>query len=1030
MPLNSKYYFSCVNCEDVNTDERNLRGFPCEKCLPEINDDFYEILEKENKLYKLKEYKKFNEELEEFIGFFEKKINFTINGYQKTWARRVLLSKSFTMIAPTGVGKTTFGILTAIWMSKKNKKSILIFPTLSIVKQVVERIKKLEKSVKVLFYSSNMKKSEKIDFETNFKNENYEILIVSTQFISKHREDFKNKKFDFVFVDDVDSILKASKNIETIIALTGVPETVIEDTLKKIMKGQKPDLKDIKHGVLVVSSATAKPKGIRPLLFRYIFNFNLGKATFLSRNIEHIRFKEKKFEKLLEVLNVLKDGIIIYVPNEEEGKKLRDKLEKSGIKVGVSWENFEESFEKFKYGELKILIGISNYYGKLVRGIDLPERIKFVIFWGLPKFRLEEENLEIPDFYTYIQATGRTSRLLFGNLIKGLSIVFEEDDQLFEKLSTRLIWVSDEEFFDPSEVDLKKLVEEVIKSRENIKKEGFKVLSKMIVVESPTKAETLAKFFGISSIRQFNGLFVFETITKEGLTLLTASRGHTYDLVTKSGYHGVEVKNGKFVPVYSTIKRCKNCGYQFVDENEKCPKCGSTEIDNKIHVLKGLKELALEIDEILIASDPDVEGEKIAYDIAQYLFPINKNIKRIELHEITRSGLNKGLTEKRELNENLVKSQVVRRIEDRWIGFELSQKLQKKFKRILSAGRVQSTVLGWIIEREEEYKKSVKNFTNFTFKSGLKVELEGIHENVSIKILKKYEDKIMPPPPFSTSSLLSEISKKYKFSVAEIMNILQDLFENGFITYHRTDSIRISPFGQKIAEKYLKNKGLEYLYHPRSWSEEGAHEGIRPVKPVDPDELKEMLKDKIINIGKKHLLIYKEIFNRFLASQSREVKVQKAVIEISSKNLKNEQEIITQILEDGWNFFLPIKVTSIMENDEIVDRKIYKKHTVPLFTQASLIEEMKLKNIGRPSTYAKIISILFERRYIIEDRFKRVMPTKLGKMVYGFLSKNYKHFISEETTRNLEKLMDEVENGKTDFENALLNIYESVKGVG
>jgi len=118
MPLNSKYYFSCVNCEDVNTDERNLRGFPCEKCLPEINDDFYEILEKENKLYKLKEYKKFHEELEEFIGFFEKKINFTINGYQKTWARRVWLSKSFTMIAPTGVGKTTFGILTAIWMSK------------------------------------------------------------------------------------------------------------------------------------------------------------------------------------------------------------------------------------------------------------------------------------------------------------------------------------------------------------------------------------------------------------------------------------------------------------------------------------------------------------------------------------------------------------------------------------------------------------------------------------------------------------------------------------------------------------------------------------------------------------------------------------------------------------------------------------------------------------------------------------------------------------------------------------------------
>ncbi|SHH39927.1 reverse gyrase [Thermosipho atlanticus] len=1030
MPLGLKYYHTCINCEGVNTDNRNLKGLPCEKCLPKVPKDFEKTLKLNGKLQKLSTYIKFQKSFEDFKKFFGEKVGSTLNGYQRIWARRVINLKSFTMVAPTGVGKTTFGITISLWLSKQKKKSILILPTISLVKQVVDKLKRFESNVRLLFYLSNMKKDDKKMFEKCFEEDDYDILVVSTQFISKRRESLKDKYFDFVFVDDVDSVLKSSKNIETIISLTGVSEEILKETIEKIKKGEKPVFGNTPHGILVISSATAKPKGLKPLLFRYIFNFNLGRATYLSRNITHVRIKEKNLKQLIDILKILKDGIVIYVSNEEEGKYLEGKLKEKGFKIGTSWEKFDENFERFRNKDLNILIGISSYYGKLVRGIDLPERIKFSIFWGLPKFKLKDEDLIIPDFYTYVQATGRTSRLLKGNLVKGLSIVFEENDDLYEKLLSRLVWFSDEEFFDFNEIDLDKLIKEVEESRMLVLDTIPESKSRLIVVESPTKAETIAKFFGISSVRQMNGLFAFETVTKDGLVILTATRGHTFDLVTRNGYHGIEIKNEKFVPVYNTLKRCKNCGYQFVDDTETCPKCDSREIDNKVEIIKSLRELAMEVDEILIASDPDVEGEKIAYDVVQFLYPVNRNIKRMEMHEITRTGFRNGLEEPRKLREDLVKSQVVRRVGDRWIGFELSQKLQKHFKKLLSAGRVQSTVLGWIIKREEDYKKNVKTFTLFSFNNGLKIELEGKQKDVKISIIETFEDTINPLPPFNTSTILSEISKKYRLSVNYIMEILQELFEKGFITYHRTDSIRVSLNGQKIAEKYLKSKKMENIFKARSWSDEGAHEAIRPVKPIDPEELKEMMEERLITISKKHLLIYKEIFNRFLASQSREVKVKKAKLLIETETVKKEEEIVTEILESGWNIFQPIKVISKMEEAKVVEKRTFKKHTVSLFTQSTLIEEMKSRNIGRPSTYAKIISVLFERKYIIEDKFNRILPTNLGKMVFEYLSKNYQKFITEETTRNLELIMDEVERGEREYQMVLKEMYEEIRGGG
>jgi len=459
------------------------------------------------------------------------------------------------------------------------------------------------------------------------------------------------------------------------------------------------------------------------------------------------------------------------------------------------------------------------------------------------------------------------------------------------------------------------------------------VKSTLLIVESPTKAETISRFFGRSSTRRYKGILVHESITGDGIFLLTATRGHVYDLVTEGGIYGVEVENGKFVPVYETIRRCRKCGYQFSQDLDTCPKCGSKDIDNKLDVLKSLREIALEVDEILVATDPDVEGEKISWDVTQYLIPVNNNTRRIEMHEITRYGFREGIASKRDVDSNLVKSQIVRRVQDRWIGFELSKKIQKAFNSLnLSAGRVQSTVLGWIVKREEEYKKSEKTFTKLTLENGYQLEVEESKKSEIVKVLNIEEgiEKISPPPPFTTDTILSEASKKFRLGVNEVMKILQDLFEKGFITYHRTDSTRISTAGQMIAKSYLESRGKREIFKGRNWGEEGAHEAIRPVRALDVTDIENLVEEKLAEgISKNHLNVYSLIFNRFMASQSKEVVVKKQKVSLEVDGDIVEIEIVSEIVGDGWNLFLPIKVFKAFEkkNYRVVERKIYKKKT-------------------------------------------------------------------------------------------------------
>ena len=1116
MATGAKYYHSCINCGGINTDTRNEKGLPCEKCLEDdhLTENVFELLKGRGLLKDYQIYWNFHQSYKMFEKFFELIFHKPMTGYQRTWARRFLLSKSFTLVAPTGVGKTTFGLVASLFSALHGKKSALVFPTISLAQQSFERLNQFKSkiqnadAIRILLFNSSMTKSEKEEFEQRFLSQDFEILIVSSQFISKRKDVLSKMFFNLVFVDDVDAILKSSKNIDTLLQMIGFSEDEIEKATERLKNKNKEDGQDTSlntfkdKGILIVSSATAKPQGLKPLLFRELLGFEIGRFTFNIRNITNIRIKKKSREKLLEIINILKDGILLFVNTEEEGKEIVKFLIEHGVKIGTTWSNFDKEFELFKEGKLNVICGVSSYYGKLIRGIDLPERIKYCIFWETPSFRFsvdmdkaprfvlervfveyledhpklkeyfknvetlqteklrqlvlkyisvesynkivqeifshlkitDDGKLVIPDVPTYIQGSGRTSRMFGMRLTKGVSILFEEDDTIFESLKSRLMFLLDEEWMDESEANFESLIGEVEESRKS-RNGAFNVndtKSRLMIVESPTKADTISKFLEKASTRRYGKLSVYESITPEGILLITASKGHVYDLETKKGLHGVEFLDGKFIPYYNSIKRCTKCYTQFTDELDSCPKCASNTIDDKKEILKTLRELALEVDEVLIATDPDVEGEKISWDISQYIKPANSNIKRVEMHEITRYGLDSAFKNPRQFNTNLVKSQIVRRIEDRWVGFELSSKLQENFQSYnLSAGRVQSTILGWIVEREKEYAKSERTFTMLKLENGYNLEIEGEEEckRVKAEVVEQKIEEIPAPAPFSTSSLLSLASQKLNLGVQQIMEILQFLFEHGFITYHRTDSTRISVTGQNIARIFLEKVGKKEFFLPRSFGDEGAHEAIRPVKPISPEELKELAYEKYAQgISQNHIKVYQLIFNRFMSSQMKNPKVlfQKVCFKIADKEIV--KDIPVKIEEEGWLHFLSMQFYPLFENKDysVTDRRSYKKHTIQLYTQASLIDEMKQKNIGRPSTYAKMVETLFKRGYVFEDSFRRIRATSLGKKVYSYLSQKYAEYVNEQTTRELEKLMDIVEEGKRDYQEILQELYNNI----
>ncbi len=1073
MEIYAKYDRMCPNCGKTIISERLEKGFVCENCSKEILDEICKIKNIKN----LKEFCDLKKEIKDFEEFCKEK-GYDLLSIQKSWAKRVFKKHSFSIVAPTGIGKTTFGTFITSYLASKGKKCYIILPSSLLVKQVYERISNLLKysKVNVVCYHSEMKNKEKKEVKEKIMNKKYDILITTSNFLSKNQiED----KFDLIFVDDVDSFLKASKNIERSLKLLGFDDETINlayeivfDIRKKNLEGiiekrekLREKLKNYDHGVLIVSSATAKPRGDKIKLYRELLGFEIGFGRSKLRDVEDIYCENFCFETLLEMVKIFGPGGIIFAQKEEIVLEIEKILNDHGIKAKSVLSKNKKAFDDFLNGEIDILIGTASYYGVLVRGLDYPERVRYCVFYGIPKFKISaskffdrefssieevkselekrkikncvvlEENNEFyimfPDVKTYIQGSGRTSRLTPFGLTKGASIVLVDNKELFDILKKYMIVMYDSEFKRFEDVDIYNLIKRIDEDREKLKKitESKKIpdilKSVLMVVESPNKARTISSFFGRPSVRTFGNKKVYEVCVGKYNLIITASGGHIFDLVTKKGYHGVEIKDHLYIPIYDTIKRINE--KQFVDELENVE--GYIDAIENINILR---DIANEVDFVLIATDIDTEGEKIGYDIYLNLKPYNKNIFRIGFNEITKRAILKALEKiEGEIDKNKVKSQIVRRIEDRWIGFELSKKVQDHFGyKYLSAGRVQTPVLGWIIGRYNEFKKKYSYLT-IELENG--IVLSGFSDFVDLECAKievEIEEKeIKPKPPFTTESLIEDANRFLGFDSEKTMRIAQELFELALTTYHRTSSTRVSFDGQRIAKEYLEIEGMSDYFEPKEYYMEGPHECIRPTRPMDVSDLIVYLKENNIKLTKDHIKLYGLIFDKFIASQTKPCKLK--VINIKELNTGLEKEGVCEIIFNGWTRFYHLDIPRLepVESGEykIINKTVKKIPKVTLFDDGSLVKMMKERGIGRPSTYYQIIKKLVDRHYVIRSKNKnKLVPTKLGISVYAYLMENYKEFVNEERTRELEEIMEKIENGEVDYMKVLDDIYHEI----
>ncbi|MDY6935396.1 MAG: type I DNA topoisomerase [Spirochaetota bacterium] len=554
-----------------------------------------------------------------------------------------------------------------------------------------------------------------------------------------------------------------------------------------------------------------------------------------------------------------------------------------------------------------------------------------------------------------------------------------------------------------------------------MKKDNEKTL---VIVESPSKSRTIKKYLG----KKF---------------VISSSMGHIIDL-PKSRL-AVDVDNN-FTPEYITIR-------------------------GKAKILNDLKKEASKSSQILLATDPDREGEAISWHLSNALSPKNSNIKRIEFNEITESAIKEAVKHPREINMDLVNAQQARRILDRIVGYYISPLLWKKIKKGLSAGRVQSVALKIICSRESEIERFVpeeywtieallyhnrKEFTAsiHTYRGEKilpkrKEEVDNIlkqleNEKFIVENIQKKERKRYPTASYNTSKLQQDAANTLNLTSSITMMIAQQLYEGinitgqgpvGLISYMRTDSTRISQTALQSLREYIGNNYEDaYLpekanFYKNKKGAEDAHEAIRPTNVLlTPESIKQ-------DLTRDQFRLYNLIWRKFVASQ-----MTPQVLEINTVILKagEYQFKVTgsQVLFDGFRVVekeQKIKrrdLPKLNEGDEVEMKEIIpQQHYTtppPRYNDASLVKLLEESGIGRPSTYAPIINTLIKRYYAIRSG-RQLVPTVLGKLVNEAVSKHFSNLVSIDFTSQMEEKLDLVEESKSDWKVMLRNFYDPFK---
>jgi DNA topoisomerase-1 len=540
---------------------------------------------------------------------------------------------------------------------------------------------------------------------------------------------------------------------------------------------------------------------------------------------------------------------------------------------------------------------------------------------------------------------------------------------------------------------------------------------KLLIVESPAKAKTIGKYIGDDY-------------------KVVASVGHVRDL-PKSNKKAIDIEGG-FIPHYEISK-------------------------GKEKVVHEIKDLAKKADEILLATDPDREGEAIAWHLAEIISEDSKtkkkDLKRVSYQEITKEAIEEALKHPRDIDQNLRKAQEARRVLDRLVGYDLSGLIWKKVRYGLSAGRVQSPALRILMEREREIR-AFKPETFFVLSAELetekkekfiatcevepktKEEAEQIYDAAkngkwSVKDVIETETKRAPRPPFSTSTLQQAASTRLGFSPKRTMMAAQKLYESGHITYMRTDSLNMASvaLGQikGIVEKRFGAELHQFRnYKTKSKNAQEAHEAIRPThfdkesRGTTDDQKK----------------LYQLIWQRAVASQMKDALMMrtKIVTEISSVNTLGIEKSIpnfsangSRVLENGWLLADPrakgedVLLPKVSANDplSLLGLTNEEKQTLPpnRYSEAGLIKELEKRGIGRPSTYASIIGTIVERGYV-EKEGRTLKPTDTGDVVSTFLENNFEKYISDTFTAEMENELDQIADGEREYEPTLRAFYK------